>query len=416
MKMLILTSLFLIGGAAFAHFMRNDPGYILIGAGNYSIEMSLALFGILFVLLVFVGHYLIKIISSILGSPTSFKKWNQARKEKHASSVINQGLLAQAQGDWKHAEKALIAHVEDSSAPMVNYLNAARAAQAQGAKHRADQYLRMANTSRGSEGTAVNLTKAELLIQSGRIEQAQVSLLELRKKLPKNKQVLVLLAQTYQRLDDWDGLKSLLPELKRGRVIEPSLFYELEKTVYFALLNRAQGDATTDRIRRLWMLLPRDLKTEQDLLIPYAQKLAESGEGGSVEGLIRDSIMLQWNETLVQIYGMIEDANITKQLSVAEAWLVDHEDSPTLLLTLGRLSMRKKFWGKAKTYLEKAAELGDTVESYYALAQLLEQTEEQAEAAKYYKKGLQLAAGNSVTEKLTKNVNMPEIHASANAA
>ncbi len=416
MKMLILTSVFLLGGAAFAHFMRNDPGYILIGAGSYSIEMSLALFGILFVLLVFAVHYLIKIISSILGSPMTFKKWNKTRKEKHANSVISQGLLAQAQGDWKHAEKTLIAHVEDSSAPMVNYLNAARAAQAQGAKHRADQYLRMANTSRGSEGVAVNLTKAELLIQSGRIEQAQVALLELRKKLPKNKQVLVLLAQTYQRLDDWDALKNLLPDLKRGRVIEPSLFYELEKTVYFSLLNKAQDDATTDKIRRLWMLLPRDLKTEQDLLVPYTQKLVEHGEGGSIEGIVRDSIELKWNETLVHVYGMIEDANTTKQLAVVESWYADHEESPTLLLTLGRLSMRKKFWGKAKTYLEKAVELGNTVESYYAFAQLLEQTEEQEAAAKYYKKGLELAAKKSVTEKLSKEMAAPEIHAAATAA
>jgi hypothetical protein len=43
-----------------------------------------------------------------------------------------------------------------------------------------------------------------------------------------------------------------------------------------------------------------------------------------------------------------------RQLQTAEGWLKDHPQDASLLLTLGRLSLQNRLWGKARDYLESS--------------------------------------------------------------
>ena len=64
----------------------------------------------------------------------------------------------------------------------------------------------------------------------------------------------------------------------------------------------------------------------------------------------RDALKKQWDTGLVETYGLLDIAEPGKQLSAMERFLADHPDDPTLLLTLGRLSLRAQLWGKARGY------------------------------------------------------------------
>ena len=54
-------------------------------------------------------------------------------------------MIALAEADWKNAEKLLSSGAAESDTPLMNFLAAAKAAQAQKADARRDNYLRQAH-------------------------------------------------------------------------------------------------------------------------------------------------------------------------------------------------------------------------------------------------------------------------------
>ena len=76
-----------------------------------------------------------------------------------------------------------------------------------------------------------------------------------------------------------------------------------------------------------------------------------------------------------------------------EKLLADHPDDPTLLLTLGRLSLRAQLWGKARGYLEACIGRNGPAQAYRELGQLLERCMSRSKAIEVYRRGLSGAGG-----------------------
>ena len=60
-----------------------------------------------------------------------------------------------------------------------------------------------------------------------------------------------------------------------------------------------------------------------------------------------------WSEALIVGYGELGPAEAEPRLRHAESWIADQPNSPGLALTLGRLCIQCKLWGKACEYLER---------------------------------------------------------------
>ena len=61
-----------------------------------------------------------------------------------------------------------------------------------------------------------------------------------------------------------------------------------------------------------------------------------------------------------------------RRLSLAEEWLARHPKDASLLLTLGRLSLRNKLWGKAREYFQSSLASKPTAAAHAELSRLLE--------------------------------------------
>jgi HemY protein len=81
----------------------------------------------------------------------------------------------------------------------------------------------------------------------------------------------------------------------------------------------------------------------------------------------------RWNPALIRFYGEMVLGNSNKQLLVAENWLQSRPADGELLLSLGRLSMRNKLWGKAREYYEASIKITPSAEAYGELGRLLKQ-------------------------------------------
>lgn len=408
MKLLFTILITLILAVSIALFAMDNPGYVLIAAGDWTVESTLAFSVVVIILAFTVLYYALRFVSGMRHVPGGLRDWQHRRHERKAMKSLTRGLIDIAEGHWAASEKHVLKFVDDSHAPLLNYLAAARAAQAQGADQRRDYYLKKAHESYEGSDIAVGLTQAELQLQQHQLEQALATLRHLHQLAPKHTQVLKVLATVYQRLGDWERLLELMPELHKRKAFSQQEIDQLSRQAYLSLINNvvvkkaAINDRVTNELAKLnavniegltslWLRIPRHLQEDEEVLLSYVHRLMECGGGNQLEPIMRHALKKHRNQRLLHLYGLIEGENISKQLSLAEVMLVGHETDPVALLTAGRLSLRNKLWGKARNYLEASISAGPSAEAYNELGNLLEHLGEQELAANCFRKGLRLA-------------------------
>ncbi len=394
MRMLMLVWLFLMAGGLGALLIRKDSGYALLSWDAWTVEMSLATL-LLMALLLFASVYLLTwLMARILAMPTRLQDWQHRQQAKRAQQSLTRGLLQLAEGEWGKSEHSLVQYAEQSETPLLNYLVAARAAQSQGAHDRRDAYIRLAHKHMPSADVAVGLTQAELQLADEQLELALATLIHLRGIAPRHRYVLKLIAQLYERLSEWKQLLELLPALRKQKVLDNEQLSQLEIKAYMALLDQAAAAGSLDQA---WSQIPKPLQQNQQLLFNYATHLHEMNLDPVAEPLLRHSIKKSWDQQLVLLYGLLDGEDHKQQLNCAEALLEQQPHNPVLLLTLGRLSLKDKLWGKAKSYLEASISASGPVEACQELGHLLETMGEPDKALAVYRDGInKTAAGSSI--------------------
>ena len=398
MKTLLAALLVLAASVLLALAVKSDNGYILIGYKQWSIEGSLAFF-IIIDLLVFVAlYFLIRTLSRLWSIPRQLHGWQDHRSLERARRELNRGLVQLSEGHWQSAEKYLVKHADRSDAPLINYLAAARSAQQQGAHDRRDHYLQLAHQSMPLADVAVGLTQAELQLEHEQLEQALATLRHLRTIAPRNAHVLRLLKKLYERIGDCNELNALLPELKKRRVLSESELRDLELQMYRKLLESAASNSDSEALTVTWKSFPQSIRQSHSLVKLYANYLKERQADDEVAQLLKRAIDQNWSDELVELYGRVGAEDAAGQLSLAEKWLKDQPKNATLLLALGRLCLRNRLWGKARSYLEASIGAQPSTPAYRELGELLERMGETQHAMTCYRAGLELSSDSPLPE------------------
>jgi HemY protein len=390
MKMLLIGLATLFVAVIVALLAMEDPGYVLIAVGEWTVETTLALTVVIVVLSFIILYYSIRTGLRVLAVPGSLRHWQKQRREHKAIKSLTRGLIDLAEGQWQAAEKEVLKYVESSDASLLNYLAAARAAQAQGADQRRDHYLKLALENHPSADIAVGLTQAELQLNQHQLEQALATLRHLHQLAPKHPQVLKALASLYQNLGDWEHLLELVPLLRKHKALSADIISEMSQQSYLSLLQAAN---LYSELSAIWARMPESFRESEALLTMYVTQLLKMGESDLAEPLLRHALRRQFNETLLMLYGKIESAEPDRQLALVESLLVEHERDAIALLTAGRLCLRNKLWGKARSYLEASVNARPNIEAYNELGNLLERMGESSAAAECFREGLTLVPG-----------------------
>ena len=398
MKTLIIGLIMFAVSVALTLAVMQDNGYVLLGYGEWTVEGSLAFFLLINLVLFVVLYLLIRLILRIWAVPSKVHDWRQRRGTRRAQKALTQGLVELSEGKWREAEKDLVRFVGKSDTPMLNYLAAARSAQQQGSPDRRDHYLQLAHESMPSADVAVGLTQAELQLGHDQYEQALATLKHLRSIAPKHTHVLKLLKEVYERLGEWQALHELLPELKKRKVITQDEQRTLEFNIFRNTLNRAAQDENIQTLITTWRNMPLPVRSDEKMVMAYANQLLNRKRFDQVEALLRDTLTRNWSDQVVELYGRVLADDGAKQLATAEGWLKDHAKNPSLLLTLGRLSLRNKLWGKARSYLEASIGIEPMVDAYRELGALLEKLDEKQKALECFSAGLALTSDTPLTE------------------
>jgi HemY protein len=370
----------------------NDPGYVLIGFGHWSLETSFVVFAVAQVITFFILYIFFRLLGFLLRLPAQLKSKGKNIKFNRSQEALISGLVDSAEGNWEQAEKILIKHASNSGAPLLHYLTAARAAQSRGAIEKRDEYLRIASEKSGEADLSVGLTQAELHLSSNQFDLALETLTKLQSIDSGHASVLKLLHSTYQKIGDWEGLRKLIPSLHQNKILMEAEVKLLESETFSSLLKQAAKKGDAFEIQELWQSIPEHIKSVQGISIIYFAAMIESKAGVKVEQDIVDSIIKNWDETLLVLYANVQTDDFLKQLQTAEQWLAIHSGSAVLLRILGKISIKCQQMEKAEQYLTKSISIEPTVAAHQLLGDVLIEKGDTNKASDSYRKGLELAS------------------------
>ncbi len=374
-----------------------NPGYVLIGIGHWSLETSLIVFAVSLIMAFFVFYVFFRFLGWLFRLPGQVKNRGKNIKFNRSQEALIAGLVDSAEGNWEKAEKVLIKHASQSGAPLIHYLTAARAAQSRGAFDKRDEYLKKAADGAPGSDVAIGLTQAELHLSEKQFGQALETLTRLHSIDPTHASVLKLLHQAYQQAGDWEGIRKLIPSLNNHKVLMEAEIKLLETEAFSKLLKQAAERGNVEEIELLWSEIPSYIRQMKGVSAIYFAAMIDAGAGAKVEGGLARALSTTWDQTLVVLFGNVQSLNVARQFETAEQWLPMHPRDAVFLAVLGKLSMKCGDKQKAETYLNKSISIEPTVSAYQLFGDLLFAQGDKDRASQCYKQGLELASSAIVS-------------------
>ncbi|WP_445367178.1 heme biosynthesis HemY N-terminal domain-containing protein [Methylomonas sp. BW4-1] len=376
---------------------QNDPGYVLIGFGHWSLETSLTVFAVAQVIGFFVLYNFFRLMGVLIRMPNQFAKRRRNIRFNRSQEALVAGLFDAADGNWERAEKVLIKHAAHSGAPLLHYLTAARAAQSRGALDKRDEYLQKASEQSSDTNMTVGLTQAELHLSEKQFEQALETLGKLHSINPGHARVLKMMHQAYQHLGDWEGLSKILPSLQQHKVLMETEVKLLETETFSRLLKQTIAQGDRQAIQTCWEGIPDHIKTLPGIANIYFAAMIAAGAGSSVESAMLKQLGRHWDDTLLVLVSNIEAEDKAKQLQSVEQWLAVYPSNAVLLRVLGKLALKAEQMEKAEQYLLKSLNTEASVATYQLLGELLFSKGDKDQACDYFKRGMELASAELIS-------------------
>jgi HemY protein len=391
-RLLIAALVVLACGAATAFYLRSETGYVLISFHHWIVETSLLGLIVAIAAVLFGGYAIVRLLIAGVRLPLTVQRLLARRRAEKAQTSFETGLLRLLEGNWKRAEIELVRRAADHHAGHLNYLAAARAAQRLGAGERRDHYLRLASEIAPEMEFATLLTQTELQIERGEFTAARDTALRLHGINPQHPYAVEMLAASYEGLEAWESLRQLLLDDDSRGVLGEERYRELLVRALVECLQEAQRLARLDRLKTIWDAAPRDFRRITSVRNEYVRGLARLNAHAEALAFIGDVLKKDWDAELAALYGELHADDPLTQLASIENWLNQYGERPELLITAGRVCLRNKLWGKARSYLDAVLRVAPSPAAYLELARLCEQTQNLPEAQKLYQRGLESAA------------------------
>lgn len=394
MKWLIALVIVLGCAVAVALHGANDPGFVVLGRGPWSMETTLPVFFFLLLVFFFLLYGFSRFVTWLWQTPNRLQSGQQARQQEKTRLGLEQGCGLLAQAQWAKAEAQLVRGQPSA----LHYAGAAFAAQQQQNAAKRDEYITRAQENVAPEqALGLALYQAQLHIAEQQWRPALAVLKQAQESSPKHPEVLRLLVVVYQALANWEQIYPLLGELRKRKMLVGEQADAFEVQVVCGWLGQA-AEQSSEALNNLWQRLSKAQRLQADILYTYARFMLKKNQHETVDALLREGLKQVWDKRLLALYQQVE-IEPAKQLAYAESWMKKYEQDPDLLRLLGQLCIRNRVWGKAQQYLEASVARDENhPETYAALGTLMTNLGEHSQAASYYQQGLQRALNKPRTQ------------------
>lgn len=386
-RLFLLLLLILVVGAWTGQLMVRDPGYVLLAFEQTTVETSLWVFIVATLLLFLVLHGVINLLSGIRLPELGWGQWRLKRKRKAAERSTLRGLLALSEGNWQKAQKDLIASTQHAAIPFINQTAATKAAMEQGDFDTAEKLIQQARRQTPHAKLALDILAIELDIARGELRSALSTLVALRRQHSQHKTLLSLQLGIYERLQDWQGILDLLPELKRQNLLDNARWEALAEQATITQLHQQidpkaglTAEVQRKQLQSFWQSLPEAARDLDPVVAAYVEQLLNQAGDKLAEPLLKERLNRRWSDVLAGLYGRIQGDKAQKRYEQAQAWLVEQEQSPELHLSLARLAQQLQNWDQACLHFESALTLKAELAWMAEYARLLQHLGQQDKA------------------------------------
>ncbi|MDO2949520.1 heme biosynthesis HemY N-terminal domain-containing protein [Aeromonas simiae] len=384
---IILLVAVLIAGLVFGPEAAGNKGYVLIALGDYTVESSVTSLVILAILLYGVLLAVEWLLTRVLRLRRNTLGWFGKRRRNKANQQTVAATLAMAEGHYRQAEKLLVKSARNSDTPLLNYLGAAKAAQARGDESRRDEYLQLAQQESPKAELALTLTQTQLQIEQEQYEQALAALEPIYALHPRHPMVIEQLTRIHRARHDWPALIELLPVLRKVGRINAEREEALLEEAWNARLEAAGSEL--EPLRALWQEMPRKLRQQPIMLLAYGNRLRALGAESEAADLWLDALRKENSPLLLTELPRLKLDNYQTMLSQ----LRKMQDQPGARAALGQVALLAGELEEAQRLLEAELAEQPSAPVYYALARVMEQRRLTSKANEYYRLALELAIG-----------------------
>ncbi|WP_449426682.1 heme biosynthesis HemY N-terminal domain-containing protein [Rhodanobacter umsongensis] len=371
--------------AAFGwHWVAADPGYVLLRLRGWRVETTV----VAAVLILLLAWGLLTALWRLLRWP--FGAFSR-RHRRLSQQRMSDGLTALIEGRHGDAERDLnrASRLDSLRGPAL--LAAAVAASRRGEHGRALEALSQASQSAPQ---AARVLRARLLRHEGKPAEALALLAPESDKgtlTPGGWRELALAALAN---GDIRRAREALDPLQRSGSLGSRAYVALEARVLTAAINAAPDGAA---LNTLWSQLPKAQRRVPAVIDAYARRASGFGLVLPAMDEVESALRREWSPLLIETYGSLPGDDVEPRLRRAEGWLDAHPNDATLLLTLGRMCVRLKLWGKAHQYLQRALALAPGAGAWEALGDAYAGQGDAAQAQRCYRNALAFARGEAVT-------------------
>ena len=192
MKKLLLIVILLLIIVAVGWGLHLESGVVLVTYRSWQIETRLSTAILLILLAFIVAYIIIRLIISTSHWPQRWRQWRQASRHRRSERTLELAVCDSIEEKWAAAEQYFNQSAEFNSQPLLCYLGAAIAAQAQGADLRRDHYLQTAYEIAPEAEITLGILKAQLQIQAQQWQEALATLQKLEAAAPHHPKLIQL--------------------------------------------------------------------------------------------------------------------------------------------------------------------------------------------------------------------------------
>ncbi len=371
--------------AAFGwHGVAEDPGYVLVRLHGWRAETTV----VATLVILLLAWALLTVLWRVARWP--FGAFSR-RHRRLSQQRMGDGLIALIEGRHGDAERDLnrASRLDSLRGPAL--LASAEASSRRGEHARALESLNQASQSAPQ---AARVLRARVLRRDGKPAEALSLLAPESDKgtlTPAGWRELALAALAS---GDARRARDALDPLQKSGALGTRGYAALEAKVLVASIDAA-GDGAV--LNTLWSQLPKSQRRVPAAIDAYARRASGFGLVLPAMDELESALRREWSPQLIETYGTLPGDDIEARLRRAEGWLDAHPNDANLLLTLGRMCVRLKLWGKAHQYLQRSLALTPSASAWEALGDTFAGQGDALQAQRCYRNALAFARGESVT-------------------
>lgn len=381
----ILIAVALLCGAVFVGpRLADSQGFVHIATNSYIVESSLTTAIIILFVAFFVLHVVVNIISRSIKLPKSTARFFSNRKNIKHQTLQNEAFLAYEEGAYARALALIKKSGSEDELPINVLFLGAKSAFELGDLEKCRAFLNRAEHASDGSDIACKLLRAKLNLKIGNNEAALENLEALKKENYSGAVTTKLLYECYEYEGKFDKIYSLLPALKKQRIIDDDEAAKITARCTSHFLSTAD---TLDKVNVMIGSLDRAERHNACIMAPVVSKLVELGDVAQASKYTMDIIRRNLDPAILESIATWDAASpkvleeLTKQ---GGSNTIGSSTNVPLLKALANLEMKSDKLTEAKAHLKQALEHTKSRDLYLLAAELNERLSRHEEATKFF--------------------------------